>query len=267
MEETVSHQGLLTRAILSLSGKKEEAIRDMPIIIGRLVDEAERSLSTPEMQDLVTEAVAVTLDRISGRRIKWLIGRNEQTIYWMADRATRGAFAALAETSPASVREAAARFYDKNSESTLGEFAERTLGVQTAAVSGITANLMTNYLTAPETPGQITSLARQIGPNGGSGGEPVTLESLVPISDETAERLDQYLSGQLIGFLSEQLPELSRILNVEALVINRIDAFEVKDVEQLVLSISGRHLRWINWFGAGLGAIIGLIQLALNPPL
>ena len=90
VEETVSHQGLLTRAILSLSGKKEEAIRDMPIIIGRLVDEAERSLSTPEMQDLVTEAVAVTLDRISGRRIKWLIGRNEQTIYWMADRATRG---------------------------------------------------------------------------------------------------------------------------------------------------------------------------------
>ncbi len=267
VEDTVRQQSLLTRAILSLSGKKEEAIRDMPVIVGRLIDEAERSLATPEMQDLISEAVGVTLDRISGRRVKWLIGRNEQTIYWMADRATRHAFTALSETSRASVQEAAARFYEKNSGATLGEFAERTLGVKTAAVSGLTANLMIGYLTAPETPGRISGLARRLGTNGDENGEAVTLESLVPLSGEMAERLDEYLADQLIGFLSEQLPELTRILNVEALVTNRIDSFDVKDVEALVLSISGRHLRWINWFGAGLGAIIGLIQLAVNPPL
>ena len=267
VEDTVRHQSLLTRAIVSLSGKKEEAIRDMPNIIGRLIDEAERSLTTPEMQDLIAEAVGVTLERISGRRIKWLIGSNEQTIYWMADRATRQAITALSETSRVSVREAASRFYEKNSGATLGEFAERTLGVETAAVSGMTANLMIGYLTAPETPGRISGFARQLGANGGSNGDPVTLESLAPISDETAQRLDEYLADQLIGFLIEQLPELSRVLNVETMVTDRINSFDVKDVEELVLSISGRHLRWINWFGAGLGAIIGLIQLAVNPPL
>ena len=267
VEDTVRQQGLLTRAIVSLSGKKEEAIRDMPNIIRRLIDEAERSLTTPEMQDLISEAVGVTLDRISGRRIKWIIGRNEQTIYWMADRVTRHAFAALSETSRAGVREAASRFYEKNSRATLGEFAERALGVETATVSGLTANLMIGYLTAPETPGQIGGLARQLGTNGGGDGEPVTLEALVPLSEDMAARVDQYLADHLIGFLSEQLPELSRVLNVETMVTDRINAFDVKDVEQLVLAISGRHLRWINWFGAGLGAIIGLIQLALNPPL
>ena len=267
VEDTVRQQSLLTRAILSLSGKKEEAIRDMPIILGRLIDEAERSLTTPEMQDLIAEAVGVTLDRISARRIKWLIGNNEQTIYWMADRATRHAFTALSETSRASVREAAGKFYESNSRSTLGELAQRTLGLETAAVSGLTANLMIGYLTAPETPGQISGLARQLGTNGGGDGDPVTLESLVPMSDEMAQRLDEYLADQLIGFLSEQLPELSRILNVETMVTDRINSFDVKEVEALVLSISGRHLRWINWFGAGLGAIIGLIQLAVNPPL
>ena len=51
------------------------------------------------------------------------------------------------------------------------------------------------------------------------------------------------------------------------MVTSRINSFDVREVEQIVLSISGRHLRWINWFGAGLGAIIGLIQLAINPPL
>ena len=106
-----------------------------------------------------------------------------------------------------------------------------------------------------------------MGGNGGDGGDPVTLGELIPLSEEVGERLDQYLSDQVVGFLSDNLPELSKIIDVETLVINRIDSFETKDVEEIVMSISGKHLRWINWFGAGLGAMIGLIQLAINPPL
>ena len=269
VEDTVNQQGLMTRVILSLSGKKEEAIRDMPNIIAKVIDDAEQALNTPEMQTIVGDAVGVALDRISARRIKWLIGRNEQTIYWMADRATRQAFSALAATSPSAVREAAGVFYEKNSTSTLKDFAERTLGVQATAVSGLTANLMLGYLTNPETPKQIGNFARQVGVNGNGSedGGAVTLEQIIPLSDETADRLDDYLAVQVIGFLGDQMPELSRIVDVEALVTNRIDSFDVKDVEELVMSISGKHLRWINWFGAGLGAMIGLIQLGINPPL
>ena len=269
VEDTISHQGLMTRVILSLSGKKEEAIRDMPNIIGKVIDDAEQALNSPEMRALIGDAVGVALDRISARRIKWLIGSNEHTIYWMADRVTRHAFTAVAETPQVSVREAAERFYEKNSNATLGEFAERTLGVRTAAVSGLTANLMIGYLNNPDTPRHITSLARRMGSNGDGDGESstVTLEELIPLCDETGELLDEYLAGQLIGFLGDQMPELSRIIDVEALVVNRIDNFDVKDVEQLVMDISGKHLRWINWFGAGLGSIIGLIQLGINPPL
>ena len=267
VEDTVRQQSLMTRAILSLTGKKEEAIRDMPNIIGRVIDDAEQAVNTPEMQALIIEAVGVALDRISARRIKGLVGRNEQTIYWMADRATRSAFTALSETSEASVREAAGRFYEVNSDATLGEFAERTLGVRTGAVSGMTASLMVGYLADPATPANITRLARQLGSNGNGDDSPLTLESVVPISDELAGRLDDYLAAQVIGFLGEQLPELSRILDVETLVTDRINSFDVRDVEELVMSISGKHLRWINWFGAGLGAIIGLVQLAVNTPL
>lgn len=272
VEDTVSHQSLVTRVILSISGKKDEAIRDMPNIIAKVIDDAEHALNTPEMRTLISDASGVALQRISGRRIRGIIGRNEQTIYWMADRATRQAFTALAETSESRVREAAGLFYEKNGDATLGDMADRTLGVRAGAVSGLTASLMLSYLTDPETPRRLSGLPRELAANGGETGDytdaaAVTLESLIPLSDETAERLDQYLADHLIGFLSEQIPELSRIMDVESLVVNRINSFEVKEVEQLVLSISGRHLRWINWFGAGLGAIIGLIQLGVNPPL
>ena len=276
VEDTVSHQSLVTRVILSISGKKDEAIRDMPNIIAKVIDDAEHALNTPEMRTLISDASGVALQRISGRRIRGIIGRNEQTIYWMADRATRQAFTALAETSESRVREAAGLFYEKNGDATLGDMADRTLGVQAGAVSGLTASLMLSYLTDPETPRRLSGLPRELAANGGesynggdaiAAGAAVTLESLIPLSDDTAERLDQYLADHLIGFLSEQIPELSKIMDVESLVVNRINSFEVKEVEQLVLSISGRHLRWINWFGAGLGAIIGLIQLGVNPPL
>ena len=272
VEDTVSHQSLMTRVILSISGKKDEAIRDMPNIIAKVIDDAEHALNTQEMRNLISQASGVALQRISGRRIRGLIGRNEQTIYWMADRATRQAFTALAETSESQVREAAGRFYEKNGDATLGDMAGRTLGLRPAAVSGLTAALLLNYLTAPQTPRQISQLPQRWAANGNGNGQPdapdaVTLESLLPLPDETAERLDQYLADQIVDFLSEQIPELSRIMDIETLVTNRINSFDVKDVEQLVLAISGRHLRWINWFGAGLGAIIGLIQLAVNPPL
>ena len=272
VEDTVSHQSLMTRVILSISGKKDEAIRDMPNIIAKVIDDAEHALNTQEMRNLISQASGVALQRISGRRIRGLIGRNEQTIYWMADRATRQAFTALAETSESQVREAAGRFYEKNGDATLGDMAGRTLGLRPGAVSGLTAALLLNYLTAPQTPRQISQLPQRWAANGNGNGQPdapgaVTLESLIPLSGETADRLDQYLADQIVDFLSEQIPELSRIMDIETLVTNRINSFDVKDVEQLVLAISGRHLRWINWFGAGLGAIIGLIQLAVNPPL
>ena len=272
VEDTVSHQSLMTRVILSISGKKDEAIRDMPNIIAKVIDDAEHALNTQEMRNLISQASGVALQRISGRRIRGLIGSNEQTIYWMADRATRQAFTALAETSESQVREAAGRFYEKNGDATLGDMAGRTLGLRPAAVSGLTAALLLNYLTAPQTPRQISQLPRRWAANGNGNGQPgapdaLTLESLLPLPDETAERLDRYLADQIVDFLSEQIPELSRIMDIETLVTNRINSFDVKDVEQLVLAISGRHLRWINWFGAGLGAIIGLIQLAVNPPL
>ena len=63
----------------------------MPNIIGK-------ALNSPEMQAITGDAVVVALDRISGRRIKWLIGCNEQTIYWISGRSTRRAFTAAADT-------------------------------------------------------------------------------------------------------------------------------------------------------------------------
>lgn len=95
-------------------------------------------------------------------------------------------------------------------------------------------------------------------------GNPKSLQDLVVLSPTTEERIDDYVSERLIVLLREQVPALSDILDVEKLVTERINTFDTAQVERMILDVTGRHLKWINYFGAGLGAIIGLIQVAVH---
>ena len=95
-------------------------------------------------------------------------------------------------------------------------------------------------------------------------GNPKSLQDLVVLSPTTEERIDDYVSERLIVFLREQVPVLFDILDVEKLVTERINTFDTARVEHMILDVTGRHLKWINYFGAGLGAIIGLIQVAVH---
>jgi uncharacterized membrane protein YheB (UPF0754 family) len=46
--------------------------------------------------------------------------------------------------------------------------------------------------------------------------------------------------------------------------VNKINALDVADVEKLILMVIAKQLKWINVFGAILGAIIGAIQILLK---
>ncbi len=57
-------------------------------------------------------------------------------------------------------------------------------------------------------------------------------------------------------------PLVSR-LDVGGMVVRKIDSLAVDEVEELLMGILRRHLKWINVFGAGIGAIIGAAQFVL----
>lgn len=84
------------------------------------------------------------------------------------------------------------------------------------------------------------------------------------LSEATEARIDGYLMERLIAFLSAELPAISAMLNVERLVVTQVKTLDVVEVERMILKVAGRHLRWINYFGAGLGGLIGLTQVALR---
>jgi uncharacterized membrane protein YheB (UPF0754 family) len=67
----------------------------------------------------------------------------------------------------------------------------------------------------------------------------------------------------LRGVLEETVPGFIERLDVRTLVVNRINSLEVRQVEDLLLAVMQKHLKWINVFGALLGATIGALQLFL----
>ena len=263
IKDTAGQQGLMTRFILSLSGKKEETIRDIPHIIGKV-------LNSPEMQAITRDAVGLALERISGRRIKWLIGCNEHTIYWIFAGYPAGLPATRLLRRPIPCRPACRRRPGGYTSSLQMRRRENSLSAPpraTVAASGLTANLMIGYLNNSDTPQQIRGVAPRMGPTDMETRKALPLPSRNSSRSPTRQMSDwtNTLRASWSGSWAH-LPELSKLIGVATLVTNRINSFVVKDVGELVLSISGKHLGWINWFCAGLGAITGLIRLGISPP-
>jgi len=88
-------------------------------------------------------------------------------------------------------------------------------------------------------------------------------------------RLDRYVEAEWldplvdytvdvgVDFLKRETPEIMSTLNVAKLVRKEVDTFSLREVEGLILDVTGNQLRAITWFGALLGFFIGLVQIAI----
>lgn len=64
--------------------------------------------------------------------------------------------------------------------------------------------------------------------------------------------------------LQERLTRLIRDhLDFGDITRQRVQSMDLEQLESVVLSVAHRELRWICWFGALLGALIGLLQAAV----
>jgi uncharacterized membrane protein YheB (UPF0754 family) len=78
------------------------------------------------------------------------------------------------------------------------------------------------------------------------------------------DRLDTYIRDKLLVLAKEQSAALLRTIDIKTLVSRRIDSLDMLQVEHIVLDVMANQLKWINVFGAILGALIGLFQSAFS---
>ncbi|AHC14331.1 DUF445 family protein [Salinispira pacifica] len=68
----------------------------------------------------------------------------------------------------------------------------------------------------------------------------------------------------ITGILEGAVPVLVERFDVYRMVVDRINSLDIEEVEGLLLGIIARHLKYINIFGAVLGALIGGLQVVLR---
>ncbi len=86
------------------------------------------------------------------------------------------------------------------------------------------------------------------------------IRELLGMDDSMKERFDAALTTTLIATVDARVPEILRSIDIHDLVVSKINGLNIEEVESLLLRVIEKHLRWINVFGAMLGALIGLIQ-------
>ncbi|HOV64507.1 MAG TPA: DUF445 family protein, partial [Spirochaetia bacterium] len=80
---------------------------------------------------------------------------------------------------------------------------------------------------------------------------------------EKKEQLDTFLTDGLVSVICEKARDILTLIDVRALVKNKIDSLDIMAVERILLDVLKTQFKWINIFGGILGGLIGMIQLAV----
>ncbi len=84
------------------------------------------------------------------------------------------------------------------------------------------------------------------------------------VSDSRLNRLETGLVIAIEYILEHQFGDVLANLDFEQMVIDKINSFDVLEVEGLLLDVIETELNAITWFGAGLGFVMGLITPVIS---
>ena len=88
-------------------------------------------------------------------------------------------------------------------------------------------------------------------------------KELIILTEESRRELTGGITDAVLLLLDKNIDPILENVDVHTLVVNRIDELEVERVEELLLVVIKTHLKYINLFGALLGAMIGALQIFL----
>lgn len=88
----------------------------------------------------------------------------------------------------------------------------------------------------------------------------LSLAELFSVDAEKKEKTDALIGDKMLSIMDEQIESLLGSINIKTLVADRINSLDMIRVEGIVLDVMAHQLKWINFFGAVLGAFIGLFQ-------
>lgn len=264
----------LMQKVFITAGQYDRSLNErMPEIVTDVIDQAEAATAGAAVREQICGGARSALERWSTQGLGDLAADSATKLDELVDHLVARVFDALSgsdvtDAAAVPAAEAVRNWYSHHGDVTVAELAARYLGLQPGPVADFLANQLLGYLARPETGQQIAETIPALAGAALGGADTTagstTLAEVFALPAATATRLDGILTRWTIEFLGERLPSVMETIDIQSLVIAKIDALDARQVEQLLLTVMSRHLKWIKLFGAVIGAAIGVLLIALR---
>lgn len=262
LKRILKRLSVVQRLLVSATQYDRNLSENMPAIVGDVIDTLETAGRNPDNRDRIVEVFRSKLSEWGETGVATLAASLAIDPVKRADEiAARGLELLGRDDTREKAVEAVGRFLEVRADSSVAELLEQATGLDPEDAEERILRVVDDWLSQPESAGRIADqiagfLSSQLGAAGG-----LNLRRMVVLGDEQKDRIDGILAGYLSSQLEKRVPELVESLDVYGMVVQKIDSLDVESVEQLLLMVISKHLKWINLFGAILGALIGGIQV------
>lgn len=248
------------------AGQYDRNLREnMPAIVDDVIASVGRAGRNPANRDRLIESLQEEIRSIGETGIRSLLER----FGLHADRLVTRVFALAVELLARDdvrrrISEGVTRFADGRREEELGSLAGSLLGLNPDDLAERLIAIADRWVAEPEHTERLATRVTEYVFRFVGRGERRPLSELLPLGAEQKARLDRFLTDRLRGLVARRVPEIIAGLDVYTMVVNKIEGLDMESVEQLLLMVIAKHLKWINLFGALLGSLIGGAQVLIG---
>ncbi|MCK4540797.1 MAG: DUF445 family protein, partial [Spirochaetales bacterium] len=92
----------------------------------------------------------------------------------------------------------------------------------------------------------------------------VNIREITGLQDGLKQRIDEAVTQKVLALFKTRITGILESLDIQTLVTDKVNSLDVAQVEDLLMYVIKKHLKWINVFGALLGSLIGALQVITN---
>ncbi|TVQ40972.1 MAG: DUF445 family protein [Spirochaetaceae bacterium] len=262
LRDILDKLSVVQRFLVSAAQYDRQLEERMPQIIDDLIRTLETAGSDPANRNRIIAAVIDAVEKIRSQGIADAAWRGDMDVQLRTRQLIEEVFTVMARSS---VRERVLAAFDAAtgglSQMTLGELAEDYLSVSRMALADAARRTVRRHLSAPSSIETVWHAVRRIMSRFFRRLESEPVGDVIELTAERRQQLDLLLADGVYRIVDRRLPQIVQTLDVRSLVVDKVNSLDVSQVEQLLLMVIARHLKYINLFGALLGALIGGSQI------
>ena len=256
---------LFQRFLVSATQYDKNLRETMPEIIDDVISSVGRAGRNADNRDRLVVALQAKVREVGVTGVRTLLDRFDINAEELVSRLFRLALDLLRRPDVRDrIADAIGRFADRHRDAELGDLVERLTGTSADEFTGRVVEIADRWVGDEENRRRLAERVVSFVGERLSGERRSPLSEILPVSGDHKASIDHFLTVRLQTLVARRVPEIIAGLDVYTMVVNKINGLDMESVENLLLMVIARHLKWINLFGALLGAIIGGIQVVLS---